>query len=100
MSKLYYWWYVYGYFAPGEGKFPHIGQVIRYYRKLCGMEKSTLASILGYTKRYIEMLESDQNVSMPQLISRRIFLAKTLRIPPILLGLSSLAVSDEEASAV
>jgi transcriptional regulator with XRE-family HTH domain len=96
MSKLYYWWYVYGYFRPGEGNFPHIGQVIRYYRKMCGLEKEELAKILGCTKRYVEMLESDQNVTMPELISRRILLAKALQIPSILLGLSSVALSNRE----
>lgn len=100
MNKRYYWWYVYGYFAPGEGNFPHIGQVIRYYRKMSGIEKSTLASILGYTKRYIEMLESDQNVTMPQLFPRRVLLAKILQIPPILLGLTSLTLNDGETSPV
>lgn len=93
MSESSYWWYAYGYFAAGEGNFPHIGQVIRYYRKLCGLSKDELAISLHYTKRYIEMLESDQNLVMPELISRRILLAKALHIPPILLGLSSLALS-------
>jgi transcriptional regulator with XRE-family HTH domain len=96
MSKQYYWWYVYGYFTPGEGNFPHIGQVIRYYRKMCGLEKGALAIILGCTKRFVEMLESDQNRVMPQLLSRRILLAKALHIPPILLGLSSLALYEKE----
>src|SRR6266849_1695151 len=95
MSKQYYWWYVYGYFTPGEGNFPHIGQVIRYYRKMSGLEKGALAIILRCTKRYVEMLESDQNSVMPQLISRRILLAKALHIPPIVLGLSSLALYEE-----
>ena len=98
MSKPYYWWYVYGYFVPGEGDFPHLGQVIRYYRKTNGLEKEEFASILGRTKRYVEMLESDQNMTMPELISRRILLAKALNIPPILLGLSSLALSNGESS--
>lgn len=96
MDTLHYWWYIYGYFKPGEGKFPHVGQVIRYYRKICGMEKEEFAKLLGCTKRYVEMLESDQNVTMPELISRRILLAKILHIPPILLGLSSMVLSNEE----
>lgn len=87
---------MYGYFAPGEGNFPHTGQVIRYYRKMCGLEKGALAIILGCTKRYVEMLESDQNRVMPQLISRRVLLAKTLHIPSILLGLSSLTLYEKE----
>lgn len=92
MSNLHYWWNAYGNFAPGQGNLPHLGQVIRYYRKFHSLRKEEVASILGYTKRYIEMLESDQNVSMPDLISRRVLLANVLHIPPLLLGLSSLAL--------
>ena len=77
-----------------KGTFRTIGQVICYYRKLCGLSKDELATNLGYTQRYIEMLESDQNLAMPELISRRILLAKALQIPPALLGLSSLALID------
>jgi transcriptional regulator with XRE-family HTH domain len=98
MDEPYYWWYVYGSFSPGEGNFPHIGQVICYYRKMRGIEKEDLAKLLGWTKRYIEMLESEQNLTRPQLISRRILLAKALHIPPILLGLSSLVMMDREES--
>jgi tetratricopeptide (TPR) repeat protein len=99
MSRQYYWWYVYGYFAPGEGKFPHVGQVIRYYRKLSGIEKTLLAEKLECTTRYIEMLESDRNINNPQLLPRRILLARILQIPPVLLGLSSLTLSNDEAGA-
>jgi transcriptional regulator with XRE-family HTH domain len=95
MSKPYYWWHTYGYFAPGESNFPHLGQVIRHYRKMSGLGKEEFATVLGCTKRYVEMLESDRNVMMPELLSRRILLAKALQIPPILLGLSSLALSNE-----
>jgi transcriptional regulator with XRE-family HTH domain len=100
MSEPYYWWYVYGYFAAGEGNLPHMGQVIRYYRKLHCLSKDELATSLQYTKRYIEMLESDQNLVMPELIPRRILLAKALHIPPILLGLSSLALSSANKAIV
>lgn len=80
---------------PGEGRFPHIGQVIRYYRKMGGLRKEDLARVLGCTKRYVEMLESDKNITMPELISRRTLLARVLHIPPILLGLSSMTLSEE-----
>jgi transcriptional regulator with XRE-family HTH domain len=94
MSKAYYWWNVYGRFEPGEGNLPHLGQVIRYYRKLRGMEKAELASALGCTKRFVEMIESDHNTTMPDKLSRRIMLAKALHIPPILLGLSSVTLFE------
>src|SRR5437870_1876055 len=81
--------------ALGKGNFPHLGQVIRYYRKVSGLGKEAFATVLGCTKRYVEMLESDRNMMMPELLSRRILLAKVLQIPPILLGLSSLALGNE-----
>src|SRR5258707_446306 len=96
MSKQWYWWYTYGYFSPGEDNCPHMGEVIRYHRKIQGMEKGAFAQLLGCTTRYVEMLESDQNVMMPQLISRRTVLAKVLGIPPLLLGLSPLVLCEEE----
>ncbi len=96
MDKQFYWWHAYGDFGPGEGGFPHLGQVIRHYRKMCGIEKKELAILLGYTQRYVEMLESDQNKEMPQLISRRTVLAQILHIPPVLLGLSSLVLNNPE----
>jgi tetratricopeptide (TPR) repeat protein len=96
MSTQYQWWYVYGYFREGEDNLPHLGEVIRYYRKLLGIDKGVLAKRLACTKRYIEMLESDQNTTMPQLLSRRIVLAQILHIPPALLGLSSLVFSNAQ----
>ncbi|HZS75019.1 MAG TPA: helix-turn-helix transcriptional regulator [Ktedonobacteraceae bacterium] len=94
MSQSHYWWYVYGYFQPGDGGLPHIGQVIRYYRQLAELNKEDVAHLLGCTKRYVEMLESKNNLTRPELISRRVLLAKVLHIPPILLGLSSLSFLD------
>jgi transcriptional regulator with XRE-family HTH domain len=91
-----YWWYVYGNFRKGEGNLPHIGDVIRYYRKLKGLPLEQLASHLGCTERYISMLESKANMNMPELLSRRVLLAKTLEIPPILLGLSAITVIDDD----
>ena len=100
MPTLYHWWYVYGYFREGEGNLPHLGEVLRYYRKLLGIDKGVLAKRLACTKRYIEMLESDQNTTMPQLLSRRIVLAQILQIPPALLGLSSLILSNAQETMV
>src|SRR5437764_13790208 len=94
MNKLYYWWYVYGYFTPGENNLPCTGEVISYYIALSGLTKETLASLLDCTERYIEMLKSPNNKDMPKLLPRRILLAKTLHIPPILLGLSSVTLLE------
>jgi transcriptional regulator with XRE-family HTH domain len=90
MSKtVYYWWYAYGRFAPGENNLPHFGQVMRYYREIRGWSKEELATVLQCTVRYVEMLESSKNTNMPDLLSRRIAIARILQIPLILLGVSS-----------
>jgi tetratricopeptide (TPR) repeat protein len=94
MTNLHYWWYVYGYFTPGVNNLPCTGEVIRYYIALSNLSKETLASLLSCTERYIEMLKSPNNKDMPQLLPRRILLAKTLHIPPILLGLSSVTLLE------
>ncbi len=95
MTTGYHWWHAYGNFGKGVENLPHVGHVIRYYRKLAGMERADLATFLCCTKRYIEMLESEKNLDMPQLLSRRVHLAKRLHIPPILLGLSSVVLTEE-----
>lgn len=92
MDDPYYWWYVYGHFAPGEDNLPHTGEVVAYYLALSDLSKKQLASDLQVTERYIEMLKSPNNKDMPKLLPRRIFLAKALHIPPILLGLSSVTL--------
>jgi tetratricopeptide (TPR) repeat protein len=94
MTKLHYWWYVYGYFTPGVNNLPCTGEVISYYIALSNLSKETLASSLGCTERYIEMLKSPNNKDMPKLLPRRILLARTLHIPPILLGLSSVTLLE------
>ena len=94
MTKLHYWWYVYGYFTPGVNNLPCTGEVISYYFALSDLSKETLASLLSCTERYIEMLKSPNNTDMPKLLPRRILLAKTLHIPPILLGLSSVTLLE------
>jgi transcriptional regulator with XRE-family HTH domain len=95
MDQSYHWWDAYGHFDAGENNGPHLGQVIRHYRKMSQMSKADLAAVLSCTVRYVEMMESDKNTSMPELISRRKLLAQVLQIPPVLLGLSPFVVADE-----
>jgi hypothetical protein len=90
----YYWWYAYGRFAPGEENLPQMGDVVRYYLIMSGWSTKEAAKRLECTERYLKMIASERNKDMPQLLSRRIFLAKTLRIPPILLGLSSITLYE------
>jgi hypothetical protein len=94
MNKPYYWWYVYGHFAPGEDNLPCLGEVINYYFVLSGLSKDEFAVALHCTGRYIEMIKSPKNKNMPNLLSRRILLAKVLHIPPVLLGLSSVTLFE------
>jgi len=89
-----YWWYAYGRFAPGEENLPQIGDVLRYYLTISGWSTKEAAERLECTERYLKMLISGGNKDMPQLLSRRIFLAKALHIPPILLGLSSVTMYE------
>ena len=90
----YYWWYAYGRFAPGEENLPLTGDVLRYYLALSGWSIKEAAQKLECTERYLKMLISGGNRDMPQLLSRRIFLAKAFHIPPILLGLSSVTLAE------
>jgi transcriptional regulator with XRE-family HTH domain len=83
-----YWWSCYGDFEPGEGIYPHMGQVIAHYRLRRGLRtQNDLAIALGYSKRSIEELEGSMNLNTPDSVERRMLLAKLLRIPPALLAL-------------
>jgi tetratricopeptide (TPR) repeat protein len=95
-----HWWYIYGNFSPGKDNLPHIGEVIRYYLTLSGMSSAELAIALDCTERYIEMLRSNKNADMPQLLPRRVLLARLLHIPPILLGISSVTLSNGDTIKV
>ncbi|GER84387.1 hypothetical protein KTAU_30230 [Thermogemmatispora aurantia] len=98
MEQPYYWWYVYGRFSPGENNLPCTGEVIAYYFALSGLSKEELARRLQCTERYVTMLKSPKNKTMPELLSRRILLAKVLQIPPVLLGLSSVALASSDGT--
>ena len=92
----YYWWYAYAPFEPGEHNRPHMGQVIRYYRELRGWAIKDLAKASQVTEHHVYGMES--SINMPDSISRRTALAKLLKIPPALLGLSLIAPADWYAS--
>ena len=92
-ETAYYWWYTYGSFDPGEHNLPHMGQVIRHYR---GFRKWTIkdfAKALQVTDHYVYEIESSSN--LPESISRRTAIAKLLKIPPALLGLSIITPIDQ-----
>jgi transcriptional regulator with XRE-family HTH domain len=88
VTQTSYWWTRYGNFDPGEGIYPHMGQVISHYRLKRGFRtQQDLATALGVSKRTIEELEGAMNLNGPDSIERRQVLAKLLRIPPALLAL-------------
>ncbi len=83
------WWQVYAPVDAGKDEFPHIGQVIRYYRKLKGWTAERLAAQLGITRSRVYKLE--ETVSMPTSLTRRQLLVQLLGIPPVLLNLPQAA---------
>jgi transcriptional regulator with XRE-family HTH domain len=83
----YYWWFAYGHFEPGEDGFPHVGQVIRHYRKRCGMSIEELAEQLGISVS--RAYELEEIPTLPKSLTRRQALAGILGIPGLLLKLGS-----------
>lgn len=82
---LYYWWQTYGHFDPGENNFPHVGQVIRHYRNILGIDIEEFAHRLNISTR--RAYELEETVAMPKSLSRRQILATLLNIPVALLNL-------------
>src|SRR5437879_127424 len=80
---------IYGPFSVQEDGFPCAGEVIRYYRVLMNMSVKEFAAELKVSSRRIQDME--KNNTVPDSIERRRFIAKTLKVPPTLLGLASLA---------
>jgi transcriptional regulator with XRE-family HTH domain len=88
MNDSVYWWSRYGDFDPGVGIYPHMGQVIAYYRLKRGLRtQQDLAIALGCSKRTVEELEGTVNMNTPDSVERRQVLALLLKIPPALLAL-------------
>lgn len=96
MSEF-YWWSRYGKFVPGLHNLPHTGEVIVHYRKKLYRTQEEFRIAAGVTLRAVQEWESN---IMTADMSRRIFLAKMLKIPPALLGLTWQSVIDEEHTPV
>lgn len=79
---------IYGPFRAQDDGFPCAGEVIRFYRRQLGLSVHDVAQILQVSPRRVQMMEKDNKV--PDSMERRRFLAKTLQVPPILLGLASI----------
>jgi transcriptional regulator with XRE-family HTH domain len=83
-----YWWSRFGNFAPGIGVYPHVGQVITYYRIKRGfLTQKDLAIALGCSERTVQEFEGSMNLDNPDSVERRMVLARLLQIPPSLLAL-------------
>ena len=90
----YYWWEAYGRFSPGDGNLPCLGEVINYYMTVSQVTPKDLADALGCTERYVNKMRSSENKNHPEMLSRRIFIAKKLGIPAVLLGLSPMTFAQ------
>jgi transcriptional regulator with XRE-family HTH domain len=89
---------IYGPFHAQADGFPCAGEVIHFYRKQLGMSVNDLAQVLKVSPRRVQMMEKDYKV--PDSMERRKFIAKTLQIPPILLGLASIDAFLRPAEAL
>lgn len=97
MMSDFHWWSRYGNFSPGLYNLPHMGEVIAHYRKKLYRKQEDFRIAVGVTLRSVQ--EWETNI-MTADMSRRIFLAKMLKIPPALLGLTWQSIIDEENIAV
>jgi hypothetical protein len=88
-----HWWERFGSYRPGAWGLPHMGDVIRDYRMRRGFySQDVWASAAGVSRRMVDYWENTMYLTE---MERRIFLAKLLRIPPALLGLTVYSVMDD-----
>ena len=80
-----YWWLRYGNYRPGRANLPYMGDVIADYRARRYSSQATFAQAVGVDKQTVAYWESLMYLQDPE---RRVFLAKMLKIPPALLGLT------------
>lgn len=89
---------VYGPFHTQVDGFPCAGEVIHFYRKHQRMSVNDFAQTLKVSPRRVQMME--KNYKVPDSMERRRFIARTLHIPPILLGLASVDAFLRPAEAI
>jgi hypothetical protein len=88
-----YWWSRYGAYRPGAWGLPHMGDVIKDYSVRRGFyTQDAFADAAGVSRRMVDYWENTMYLTE---MERRIFLAKLLRIPPALLGLTVYSVMDD-----
>src|SRR5262249_8484451 len=88
-----YWWSRFNSYRPGSWGLPHMGDVIKDYSVRRGFySQDAFATAVGCSKRMVDYWENTMYLAE---MERRIFLAKLLRIPPALLGLTIYSVVDD-----
>lgn len=80
-----YWWSRYGNYRAGKANLPHTGDVIVDYRSRRYPSQSALATACGVDKQTVAHWEAYMYLNSPE---RRVLLARLLKIPPALLGLT------------
>jgi transcriptional regulator with XRE-family HTH domain len=73
----------------------NLAGVLRFYRRVHGLNQTELGELLGYDKTYVSALELGKR-SLTDLKSRR-HVCEQLRLPPHLLGVTDVADSDHRA---
>lgn len=69
-----------------------LGAILRAYRRINGLSQEKLAAVLGYDNTYISMIETGRR-DVHDVASRR-HIARTLAIPPHLLGVTDPADTE------
>lgn len=69
-----------------------LGAILRAYRRVNGLSQEKLAEVLGYDKTYISMIEKGRR-AVHDVATRR-YIARTLAIPPHLLGVTDPADTE------
>jgi DNA-binding XRE family transcriptional regulator len=85
-----------GTYSLGEYGLPHMGEVIADHRKRKGYSQKKFAIICGVDKQTIVYWEQQKYLTD---MKRRIFLCKTLSIPPAFLGLTWRSVIADDQAA-
>ena len=86
----------YAHYSPGEYGLPHMGEVIADHRKRKGHSQEKFAIICGVEKQTVVYWENQKYLAD---MKRRIFLCKTLSIPPAFLGLTWRSVIADDQAA-
>jgi transcriptional regulator with XRE-family HTH domain len=69
-----------------------VGAILRAYRRINALSQEKLAAVLGYDKTYISMIETGRRVVHD--VATRRHIARTLAIPPHLLGVTDPADTE------